>query len=101
VRSRGENVSTARASSLRQPIKDALRAVAQALEPRTLSSRAISTAAFVSPMTDIASFTLGSHIVGTCMTKAPDASVEFIALDRSRLYDWFKNDVIDCGCRRL
>jgi len=97
VRSRGEMFLTARASSLRQPIKDALRAVAQALEtqdafkPRDFDGR------FRLAMTDIASFTLGSHIVRQVHDKAPDASVEFIALDRSRLYDWFRNDVIDAA----
>jgi DNA-binding transcriptional LysR family regulator len=97
VRSRGEMFLTARASSLRQPIKDALRAVEQALEtkdafkPRDFDGR------FRLAMTDIASFTLGSHIVSQVHDKAPNASVEFIALDRSRLYDWFKNDVIDAA----
>jgi DNA-binding transcriptional LysR family regulator len=97
IRSRGEMLLTQRASALRQPIKDALRTVAAALEtqntfrPKELDVR------FRIAMLDVTSFNLGSDIVNYLLEHAPLASVEFIALDRSRLHDWLRNDVIDAA----
>ncbi|HEV2573228.1 MAG TPA: LysR family transcriptional regulator [Beijerinckiaceae bacterium] len=97
IRSRGEMFLTERASALRQPIKDALRAVAQALEAQDSFRPEAFDGRFRLAMTDIASFTLGSDIVQDLRHKAPSAAAEFIALDRSRLYDWFRNDMIDAA----
>lgn len=97
IRSRGEMFLTERANALRQPIKDALRAVALALEAQDIFKPETFDGRFRLAMTDIASFTLGSDIVQHLRQHAPLASAEFIALDRSRLYDWFRNDMIDAA----
>src|SRR5262245_42858604 len=97
IRSRGEMLLTERANALRQPIKNALRTVAEALEaqssfrPRDLDVR------FRIAMLDVSSFNLGPDIVNYLLEHAPLASAEFIALDRLRLHDWLRNDVIDAA----
>jgi LysR family transcriptional regulator, mexEF-oprN operon transcriptional activator len=97
IRKRGEMLLTERASALRQPIKEALRTVAQALETRDTFQARTFDGRFRLAALDVTNFNLGSDIVKYLRRNAPCASAEFIALDRSRLYEWLKNDVIDAA----
>jgi LysR family nod box-dependent transcriptional activator len=97
IRSRGEMLLTQRASALRQPIKDALRTVAEALETQNTFRPDDLDVRFRIAMLDVTSFNLGSDIANYLLQHAPLASAEFVALDRPRLYDWLRNDVIDAA----
>ena len=97
IRKHGEMLLTERASALRQPIKEALRTVAQALDTRDTFQPRSFDGRFRLAVLDVSNFILGSDIVKYLRQNAPSASAEFIALDRSRLYEWLKTDVIDAA----
>src|SRR5262249_44909230 len=82
IRSRGEMLLTERANALRQPIKNALRSVAEALESQNTFRPSDLEARFRIAMLDVTSFNLGSDIADYLVQHAPLASAEFIALDR-------------------
>jgi DNA-binding transcriptional LysR family regulator len=97
VRSRGEMFLTARAEALRRPIKDALRAMENALEAKGPFVPSEFDGRFRLAMTDLANFTFGSGIIFNVHRQAPRAMIDFLPLDRSHLYEWFRNDSIDAA----
>jgi DNA-binding transcriptional LysR family regulator len=97
VRSRGEMLLTSRATALREPIKEALQAISQALEAREVFDPAAIDRGFRITMTDIASLVLGRALVTALHREAPRAALEVVALDRSRLHDWLRNGTVDAA----
>lgn len=95
VRSRGEMFLTERASSLRWPIKQALRALSDALNACETFDPAALDRKFRLAMTDSATLILGPRLRASIHAAAPRAALEFVALDRSKLGGWIRDGVID------
>lgn len=97
VRSRGEMLLTRRATVLRQPIKDALRAISNALDAReTFDPRALEHT-FRITMTDIAAAALAPRLAAALHRKAPYAALEVMALDRLHLHESLRNATVDAA----
>jgi DNA-binding transcriptional LysR family regulator len=97
IRSRGEMLLTERASALRQPVKNALRTVAQAIGTQSSFEAKTFDGRFRLAMLDVTNFNLGADIVNYLREHAPLASAEFIALERPRFSDWLRHDTIDAA----
>ena len=90
IRKRGEMLLTERASALRQPIKEALRTVAQALETRDTFQARTFDGRFRLAALDVTNFNLGSDIVKYLRRHAPCASPSGCSLTRRSTPSAFK-----------
>jgi DNA-binding transcriptional LysR family regulator len=96
LRGRGEMFLSVRAAALREPLKDALQGMRQALEAKSSVQPAEIDSRFRLVMTDYPSFVL-SPLIAHMRREAPRASLDILPLERPRVFEWLREGRADAA----